>query len=115
MPSRRRARRITPGCAPTCGINSATPSRAGSAPPDIASTQPAPILPACRRWTSELARIERLLAGYIGPIARHLVKAAASRSSGPDELVAQLAQELETETDRHEFTRRWRSGEARAR
>ena len=87
-----------------------------SAPPDIASTQPAPILPGMPPLDSaELARIERLLAGYIGPIARHLVKAAAARSSGPEELVAQLAQELETETDRHEFTRRWRSGEARAR
>ena len=60
-------------------------------------------------------RIERLLAGYIGPIARHLVKAAVSRVSNPDELVAHLANELETETDRHEFTRRWRSGEARTR
>lgn len=87
-----------------------------SAAPDIASTQPAPVLHGAPPLDSaELARIERLLAGYIGPIARHLVKAAAARVSGPEELVAQLAQELETETDRHEFTRRWRSGEARAR
>ena len=87
-----------------------------NAAPDIASTQPAPILHGMPPLDSaELARIERLLAGYIGPIARHLVKAAASRASGPDELVAQLSKELETETDRHEFTRRWRSGEARAR
>jgi TIR domain len=63
----------------------------------------------------ELMRVERLLAGYIGPIARHLVKAAAPRSSSFDELVAELAKELETETDRHEFTRRWRSGEPRVR
>ena len=87
-----------------------------SAAPDIASTQPAPILispPPLDR--AELARIERLLAGYIGPIAQHLVKAAAARTSSLDELMAQLAKELETETDRHEFTRRWRSGEARAR
>ena len=83
---------------------------------DIASTQPAPILHGMPPLDSaELARIERLLAGYIGPIARHLVKAAASRASGPDDLVVQLSKELETETDRHEFTRRWRSGEARAR
>lgn len=87
-----------------------------SAAPDIASTQPAPILASAPSLDSaELARIERLLAGYIGPIARHLVKAAAARASSSDELVAQLAKELETETDRHEFTRRWRSGEARAR
>jgi hypothetical protein len=82
-----------------------------SATVDIASTQPAPILVSTPRLDSaELVRIERLLAGYIGPIARHLVKAAGSRASNLDELVAQLAQELETETDRHEFTRRWRQG-----
>jgi serine/threonine-protein kinase len=87
-----------------------------SAARDSASIQPAPILISTPPLDSaELARIERLLAGYIGPIARHLVKAAAARTSNLDELMAQLAKELETETDRHEFTRRWRSGEARAR
>jgi hypothetical protein len=92
-----------------------TESNRGPAP-DIASTQPAPILVSTPPVDSaELARIERLLAGYIGPIARHLVKAAAARTSNLEELVAHLAKELETETDRHEFTRRWRSGEARAR
>jgi hypothetical protein len=55
------------------------------------------------------------LAGYIGPIARHLVKAAAARASSLDQLVGQLAQELETETDRHQFAQRWRSGEPRLR
>lgn len=94
----------------------AKPESERGAAADIASTQPAPILHAPPPLDSaELARIERLLAGYIGPIARHLVKAAAARAAGMDELVGQLAQELETETDRHEFTRRWRSGEARAR
>lgn len=84
--------------------------------PDTASTQPAPILVnASTLDGAELVRIERLLAGYIGPIARHLVKAAATRASSLDELVAQLAKELDTETDRHEFARRWRSGEPRAR
>jgi TIR domain len=89
-------------------------SRAATA--DIASTQPAPILAGAAPLDgAALVRIERLLAGYIGPIARHLVKAAAPRSSSLDDLVAQLAKELETETDRHEFTQRWRSGEPRAR
>lgn len=83
----------------------------GSASADIARTQPAPILVSTPPLDSaELVRIERLLAGYIGPIARHLVKAAASRTPSLDELVVQLAKELETETDRHEFTRRWRHG-----
>ena len=57
-----------------------------------------------------MVRIERLLAGYIGPIARHLVKTAAARASSLEELVRQVASELETETDRHEFTQRWRTG-----
>jgi len=65
--------------------------------------------------SAELGRLERLLAGYIGPIARHLVKAAVSRASSLEDAVAQLAKELETETDRHEFAKRWRSGEVRAR
>ena len=83
----------------------------GSATADIARTQPAPILVGTPPLDSaELVRIERLLAGYIGPIARHLVKAAASRASSLDELVVQLATELETETDRHEFSRRYRQG-----
>jgi len=87
-----------------------------SAAADIASTQPAPILVSTPPLDSaELVRIERLLAGYIGPIARHLVKAAVSRASNLDELVAQLAKELDTETNRHEFVQRWRSGETRAR
>ena len=97
-------------------LKSQSPKSESSATADIASTQPAPILVGTSPLDSaELVRIERLLAGYIGPIARHLVKAAGSRASNLDELVAQLAQELETETDRHEFTRRWRSGETRAR
>jgi hypothetical protein len=94
----------------------AGPESGRGAAADITSTRPAPILASALPLDSaELVRIERLLAGYIGPIARHLVKAAVSRVSNPDELVAHLANELETETDRHEFTRRWRSGEARTR
>lgn len=79
--------------------------------PDIASTQPAPVLQSAAPLESaEVVRIERLLAGYIGPIARHLVKTAAARASNLEELVRQVATELETETDRHEFTQRWRTG-----
>ena len=91
----------------------AEPNRGAAA--DITSTQPAPVLVKPLWDTAEVGRIERLLAGYIGPIARHLVKAAAAQASSLEELVAQVATELETETDRHEFNRRWRSGEANAR
>jgi hypothetical protein len=87
-----------------------------TAAPDIASTQPAPILAGPPLLdTAEVVRIERLLAGYIGPIARHLVKAAAARASNLEGLVASVATELESETDRHEFTQRWRNGVPRAR
>ena len=84
--------------------------------PDIAGTSPQPILASPPPLdTAEVVRAERLLAGYIGPIARHLVKSAAARASSLEELVAELAKELETETDRHEFTKRWRTGAPRAR
>jgi hypothetical protein len=73
--------------------------------------QPAAVLQSTAALESaEVARIERLLAGYIGPIARHLVKAAASRATSLEELAHQVVTELETETDRHEFMRRWRTG-----
>jgi len=80
---------------------------------DMAITQPAPILvsaPAAAVLDpAEVLRIERLLAGYIGPIAKHLVKTAALRAATAEQLVSTVAAELETETDRHEFTRRWRT------
>ena len=70
----------------------------------IAGTQPGPVLQSAAPLESaEVVRIERLLAGYIGPIARHLVKTAAARASSLEELVRQVASELETETDRHEY------------
>jgi hypothetical protein len=85
----------------------------GEASPDTAKTQPAPILSAMPPRTldpAEVLRIERLLAGYIGPIAKHLIKTAASRAASIEELVSSIAAELETETDRHEFTKRWQTG-----
>jgi hypothetical protein len=91
----------------------------GQAAPDTAMTQPAPVLggaPAAAPLDpAEVLRIERLLAGYIGPIAKHLVKTAALRAATAEQLVSTVAAELETETDRHEFTRRWRTGAPRDR
>ncbi|HEY0803290.1 MAG TPA: toll/interleukin-1 receptor domain-containing protein [Steroidobacteraceae bacterium] len=82
--------------------------------PSVASTQPAPILAGAPSLDpAEMLRVERLLAGYIGPIAKHLVKTAASRAASIQELVRQVSAELETETDRHEFTQRWRTGAPR--
>jgi hypothetical protein len=87
----------------------------GEGPPDIAKTQPVPVLGASPLDPAEVLRIERLLAGYIGPIAKHLVRSAALHAASPEELVSTMAMELETETDRHEFKKRWRSGAAQSR
>ena len=57
---------------------------------------------------AQLRHIERCLAGYIGPLARHLVKSTAARAAGTEDLLTQLATELETESDRYEFLRRCR-------
>ena len=54
----------------------------------------------------ELQHIERQLAGYIGPLAKHLVKAAAAQAAGVEDLVGRLARELDSESERREFTQR---------
>jgi hypothetical protein len=104
-----------PHYARLCAYLKAQRSQAGAE----AITQPAPVLgsaPAAAPLDpAEVLRIERLLAGYIGPIARHLVKMAALRAATAEQLVATVATELETETDRHEFTRRWRTSAPRTR
>jgi hypothetical protein len=64
--------------------------------------------------SAQLLHIERQLAGYIGPLAKHLVKTAASRAAGVDDLVGGLATELDTESERREFTQRCRIGMPRA-
>jgi hypothetical protein len=63
--------------------------------------------------SAQLLHIERQLAGYIGPLAKHLVKTAASRAAGVDDLVGRLARELDTESERREFTQRCRIGKPR--
>ena len=54
----------------------------------------------------ELQHIERQLAGYIGPLAKHLVKAAVAQAAGIEDLVGCLARELDSESERREFTQR---------
>lgn len=89
------------------GVHRAPP--AVTAPPAVAvpagATVRSPIFD-----PSEVLHIERQLAGYIGPLAKHLVKQAALRAAGVDDLVSRLAAELDTESDRREFTRRCRAG-----
>ena len=50
-----------------------------------------------------LQRIELHLARYLGPVAKVLVKRAASRSTNIDDLKLRLANELESEHDQREF------------
>ena len=57
---------------------------------------------------AQLQHIERQLAVYIGPLARHLVKSAASRAAGIDDLLARLATELDTDLERRTFAQRCR-------
>jgi hypothetical protein len=59
---------------------------------------------------ADLRHVEAELAGYIGPLARHLVKRAALRANDLEELVAGLASELDAETDRRTFMERCRQG-----
>jgi hypothetical protein len=63
---------------------------------------------------AELQHIERQLAGYIGPLAKHLVKTAAARGAGIDDVVVRLATELDTDLERREFTQRCLTGRPRA-
>lgn len=52
---------------------------------------------------AELQQIEAHLAGFVGPVAKHLVRRAATRVQGMDELIAQLGTEIESERDRRLF------------
>jgi hypothetical protein len=84
-----------------------------SGEPALAAAAPAANVSGARARAfdaAELQHIERQLAGYIGPLARHLVKTAASRAAAVDDLVARLAAELDSETERHEFTQQCRLG-----
>ena len=63
---------------------------------------------------AEVLHIERQLAGYLGPVAKYLVQQAALRATGVDDLVARLAIELDTESERREFARRCRVGRSPA-
>jgi serine/threonine-protein kinase len=69
---------------------------------------PAPHAHAHAFDAAQLQHIERQLAAYIGPLAKHLVKTAALSAAGPDDLLERLAAELDTETERREFASRCR-------
>jgi hypothetical protein len=82
---------LPPGAAPSVS----------KAPPPVEAHGAAASLPA-----PELAHIECVLAGYIGPLAKHLVRRAASRATGRADLIARLTAELDAESDRSAFAQR---------
>ncbi len=67
----------------------------------LAVAAPAP--PGAPLDPAQLRRLESELAGYIGPLAKHLVKRAAARAAGPDALIEQLGAEIESEAERRRF------------
>jgi serine/threonine-protein kinase len=50
-----------------------------------------------------LDRVAKGLAAYIGPIAELVVKRAAKRCTSIEDLCGNVAQEIESEPDRHRF------------
>ena len=78
---------------------SVSPSTSSSTAPARAGAEPALAAP-------DLAHIESVLAGYIGPLAKHLVKLAAVRATGRADLIARLSGELDAESDRSAFAQR---------
>lgn len=60
---------------------------------------------------AQLRRLEAQLARYVGPFAKHLVRRAALRASGIDELLLTLGAEIEAEGDRRQFIETCRQSE----
>jgi hypothetical protein len=52
---------------------------------------------------SELHQLERQLAHYIGPVAKHLVRLAAVKALDIEDLTLRLASELDSDPDRRHF------------
>lgn len=59
--------------------------------------------PAAAPSAAQLQCLERELARYIGPLARHLVQRAARRAAGIEELIHDLGAEIDSEADRRQF------------
>lgn len=89
-------------------LNATTGTRAAFVPKPIADdTAVAPQndgAPKPRVWTSpELDHLEKNLAYYVGPVAKHLVKRAAARAASRDELLQLLASEVDAGAARQRF------------
>ncbi len=68
----------------------------------VATTAPAASgVPAYR--AEQLQSLERQLAQHIGPVAQHLVRRAAARQSGWEQLITKLADEIDSTPARKQF------------
>jgi TIR domain-containing protein len=91
------SRVATPGVVAPGVATQSVATAAAAAPLRVSSFQAAQLRP-----------IELHLAQYIGPLARHLVKQAASRATGIEDLISRLSMELDGEAERRDFANRCR-------
>jgi hypothetical protein len=73
-------------------------ARVLSEPPGTTAPVPIPLDPV------QLRQVEAEFARFMGPIAGHLVRKAAAACTNVDELARRLAEELDPEQDRRQFT-----------
>ena len=87
-----------------------TGAESGAVPTTIVTNEEAPEWAQSSRTANlsseEAEGVTVILTGYIGPIAKILVKRAASRSVDRDEFLGALAVEIESESDRSQFLTR---------
>ncbi len=105
---------------PSAGAFAAALAAARRSPPPPAEEPPTRILaprtdatlpPATGRWDPRtLARVERALAQYVGPMARVVVAEAARQSPDAETLYQALARSLQTTADRSAFLRSLATG-----
>lgn len=82
-------------------VNTAPPSHPTSRP---VSVPPSASISGAPRLTDEVViRAEEQLAGYIGPLAKMIVRRAATGSADARQFVQALAQEIDNEKDRRKF------------
>jgi eukaryotic-like serine/threonine-protein kinase len=65
---------------------------------------PSSLPPNAQRWPDDvLVHIEKQLAAFIGPLAKVIVRRAASKTTNWDELFSSVAESLDTDAERQEF------------
>jgi tetratricopeptide (TPR) repeat protein len=85
-------------------LPSEPPRRSAYGPASSETNSTGPAFENISGWRADtLVRVEKQLATYLGPLARILVKKAASRTNNSEELYLLLAAHLERESDRNAF------------